>query len=542
MILIIYIALFCFILRFYYINKKFSNNEPIRCGWLAIPLFGHFYGVNFTKPFYEIYNNTKHLMNEKYGKHKLFSIWFMDSYMVFITDAYLAREFLVKNGENFLNRPITSATKLFSHNFSNLSQSRDQRWFDIRNTFSHMATNLLVRKKTHHIENKTKELIANLKDERNCRLSPNSIEIHKITKSYLLNLLFEYFNRSEPLENTIKDSRSQELIDNVLKFLSNTQGKPLLNCKLFCMFIATYHKITGLKIVYKPYKLIKELLIDDHIKTIDRNNPRDPIDELIILNESYPKHQQSEDNIISPIFDMFVPGLNTSSFILEWFMLLLSNYPLTQNSIYNELVNILNNENNTNNNINNNNDKNDKDGKDGINNDNDNDNDNDDDDDDDNYYKDFIGIKHKTQTPILNSAINEVIRYKMGTSGGPRTTKEDICIDGKFIPKGTGVAILTIAIFNDKEYWGNPEEFDPDRFLGDYDKIKPHLDRLLHFGVGKRQCPGKNIANDQIYLVCANMVLNFTWSSESGEKINEIPDFKLNSLPPPYKLILKKRN
>ncbi|KAN0042680.1 hypothetical protein ACTA71_011490 [Dictyostelium dimigraforme] len=521
MLLLLYIVLFCFILRFYYINKKFSNNDPIRCNWFAIPLFGHFYGVNFSKPFLEIYKNTKQFMKEEYGKHKIFSIWFMDSYMVFITDPYLAREFLVKNGDNFLNRPITSATKLFSHNFASLSQSRDQRWIDIRNTFSHLSTNLLVRKKTYHVENKTKELISNLKDESNGRLSPNSIEVHKITKSYLLNLLFEYFNRSETLETTINDPRSQELIDGILNFLTKTQGKPILNCKLFCMFISTYYKITGLQLIYKPYKLIKELLINDHYKTINRNNPKDPIDELIILNESYPKYQQSEDNIISPIFDMFVPGLNTSSFILEWFILLLSNYSITQQLIYNELINVLKQEEEQEQEEQE--EQKEEEEKEKL------------------FYKDFIGIKHKIKTPILNSTINEVIRYKMGTSGGPRTTKEDIFIDGKFIPKGTSVAILTIAIFNDKEYWGNPEEFVPDRFIGDHNKIKPHLDRLLQFGIGKRQCPGKNIANDQIYLVCANMVLNFTWSSENGEKISEVPDFKLNSLPPPYKIILKKR-
>ncbi|EGC34452.1 hypothetical protein DICPUDRAFT_92221 [Dictyostelium purpureum] len=414
----------------------------------------------------------------------------MDQYMCLLLHPDSARDFLVKNGDNFLNRPIIYTNQVLSHNFSGLSQARDKRWEATRNTFSSLSTNVLLRKKTYYVEEKIKETINHFANHQ----IGNKIKSWKFTKPLIMNIFYEYFQISEPFEQTMVDPECWELIEGLFDFVSKAQGKPLLNSNVFGLFIGLYHKLSDLKILKKSYSVIKKKLVDPHMDSIDRNAPRDTIDELILLNESYPKEQQFEHNVIAPIFDFLNAGLNSTSILMEWFLLIMANHPEVQEKIYEELSTI---------------------------------------------NKSFISTKNRYKdTPYLNSVINEVIRYRLGTSTAPRETKEDIEIGGIFIPKGSRVAILTSSIFMDEDYWENPQQFIADRFIGE---PKGHMERLLLYSVGKRQCVGKNLANDINYLFCSNMILNFKIKSSTNTIIDDTPIFKLNSLPISHKIILEKR-
>ncbi|EGC32755.1 hypothetical protein DICPUDRAFT_37832 [Dictyostelium purpureum] len=282
-------------------------------------------------------------------------------------------------------------------------------------------------------------------------------------------------------------------MDGLFEVLSKTQGKPLLNSHLFGLFFGLYHKLTGLKILNKPYRIIKNKLVDPHYQTIDRKKPRDTIDELILLNESYPPEQQFEHNILAPILDFFNAGLNSTSILMEWFLLIMANHPEVQEKIYSEISKL---------------------------------------------DKNFISIKNRYETPFLNSVLYEVIRYRIGTSTAPRVAKEDIEVDGYFIPKGAAVAIITSSIFMDEDYWEDPQQFKPDRFIGE---PKGHMERILLYGIGKRQCVGKNLSNDINYLFCSNMILNFKIRSSTNQIIDDSPNFRLNSIPKSHSLVLEKR-
>lgn len=69
----------------------------------------------------------------------------------------------------------------------------------------------------------------------------------------------------------------------------------------------------------------------------------------------------------------------------------------------------------------------------------------------------------------------------------PRRSITTTTFEGYTIPENTLIFISQHAILNDKEHWGDPENFRPDRFLnenGEYTKD----DWLVVFGGGK---PGK---------------------------------------------------
>lgn len=77
--------------------------------------------------------------------------------------------------------------------------------------------------------------------------------------------------------------------------------------------------------------------------------------------------------------------------------------------------------------------------------------------------------------------------------GMPRFALEDDEIQGYFIPKGTTFIIAQYFIFRHPEFWDNPEQFDPDRFLPEKVKQRPKF-AFFPFGAGQHICIGKNLA------------------------------------------------
>ncbi|CAG8746137.1 2634_t:CDS:2, partial [Acaulospora morrowiae] len=72
-----------------------------------------------------------------------------------------------------------------------------------------------------------------------------------------------------------------------------------------------------------------------------------------------------------------------------------------------------------------------------------------------------------------------------------KNTNPDI-IGGIKFPANTQFFINLQGVHNHKSTWTNPEEFNPERFM---DKSNPESKKPLYsFSLGKRICPGKNLA------------------------------------------------
>ena len=76
-------------------------------------------------------------------------------------------------------------------------------------------------------------------------------------------------------------------------------------------------------------------------------------------------------------------------------------------------------------------------------------------------------------------------------------------VEGYNCPKGTSFQILTSVLTNNKDYWTEPENFDPDRFyrieesdkyLLEKEKIKKYFSNISIFGGGIKNCPGRKFA------------------------------------------------
>jgi cytochrome P450 len=110
--------------------------------------------------------------------------------------------------------------------------------------------------------------------------------------------------------------------------------------------------------------------------------------------------------------------------------------------------------------------------------------------------------------------------------GVPRVAIEDDEIQGYFIPKGSIFTIAQYFIFRHPEFWENPEQFDPDRFLPEQVERRPKF-AYFPFGAGQHICIGKNFALMESTTILAAIVQRFQIELVPNQSIEVDPRFTL---------------
>lgn len=97
------------------------------------------------------------------------------------------------------------------------------------------------------------------------------------------------------------------------------------------------------------------------------------------------------------------------------------------------------------------------------------------------------------------------------------------------LPAGVNVVTAPYATHRNPEYFPNPEEFDPDRFLPE-ESAKRHPCSFIPFSGGPRNCLGLKFAMLELKLVAAYILRNFTICTT--DNINDIPLMPFITLTP----------
>ena len=130
--------------------------------------------------------------------------------------------------------------------------------------------------------------------------------------------------------------------------------------------------------------------------------------------------------------------------------------------------------------------------------------------------------------PYTLAALEETMRLYPPAWVTDRQALEDDEYQGLIIPKGTYMITYFYGLHRNDEYWPNPEEFQPERFLPPMKKAhQPYT--YLPFGGGPRLCIGNHFALLEMQLVVIRMLQHFKLTP-IGEK--EILAFPLVTLRP----------
>ncbi|KAK9300865.1 hypothetical protein QLX08_006572 [Tetragonisca angustula] len=118
-------------------------------------------------------------------------------------------------------------------------------------------------------------------------------------------------------------------------------------------------------------------------------------------------------------------------------------------------------------------------------------------------------IEDRAKLPYVEAVINEVFRlWPVFPIIGPRRVLHNTVLDKYTIPKDATVLLNLYSINKDPNVFPEPDKFMPERFMknGTYE---PNT-YTLHFGKGRRRCPGEVLAKSSIFVLFVGVMQKYS--------------------------------
>lgn len=125
-------------------------------------------------------------------------------------------------------------------------------------------------------------------------------------------------------------------------------------------------------------------------------------------------------------------------------------------------------------------------------------------------------------------------------------TFDDIQIGSYTIPKDSAIIGSLYHVMYDSKFFPQPEIFKPERFLNQDGHFVPD-EHVVPFGIGKRMCLGKALAEKEFFLFFTGILQSFEFCQAPGSPlpsygIEDVPVMGLSRNVPSYDVVLKSRN
>lgn len=126
-------------------------------------------------------------------------------------------------------------------------------------------------------------------------------------------------------------------------------------------------------------------------------------------------------------------------------------------------------------------------------------------------------LSDRDKLPYINALCLEVLRYhSVLPTNIPHCTSQDDVYNGYFIPKGSLVIANIWNMTHDPKIYQDPTVFNPMRFLAKPEHVPERDPREIAFGLGRRICPGRYLADATVFTVCAMILSTFDISRVEG--------------------------
>uniref|UniRef100_A0A8C6ZJ70 Cytochrome P450 2J2-like n=1 Tax=Nothoprocta perdicaria TaxID=30464 RepID=A0A8C6ZJ70_NOTPE len=120
------------------------------------------------------------------------------------------------------------------------------------------------------------------------------------------------------------------------------------------------------------------------------------------------------------------------------------------------------------------------------------------------------GLDDQACLPYTNAVVHELQRFSNVIPGSvPRLTTRDTLLRGFFVPKGTVLITNLTSVLMDKKEWETPDTFNPEHFLKDGQFRR--REAFIPFSLGKRACPGEQLARAELFLFFTALLQKFTF-------------------------------
>ncbi|KAJ0980949.1 hypothetical protein J5N97_009204 [Dioscorea zingiberensis] len=222
---------------------------------------------------------------------------------------------------------------------------------------------------------------------------------------------------------------------------------------------------------FRKWDAVLSQMIQEHLKRKEGNLNDDNFADILLSLQQDPNTDitLTNDMLKVLLLDMFAAGTHTSYITLEWSMAELIRNPQVMKKLQNEVRGIA-------------------------------------------TGKSMVKEEDLSEMHYLKAVIKETLcLYPPGPLLLPRQTIQSCEIEGYHIPGKTNVIINFWSIGRDPKFWGNADEFQPERFVNSPIDFKGLDYEFIPFGAGRRVCPGLLFAVSNLQLALANLVHRFDW-------------------------------
>ena len=202
-----------------------------------------------------------------------------------------------------------------------------------------------------------------------------------------------------------------------------------------------------------------------------KDKPRDLLTKFIEGKEGAGGHMLSDLQIRDEIVTMLIAGHETIAITINWAVYLLSENPSYFNRVILELDEVLGNQ--------------------------------------------VPAFEDLSQLPVLTAVLEETMRLYPPIWVAIRFTQKEDEIAGYRIPANASVMLSPYMTHRHPDFWENPDQFDPDRFLGER-KGADHRFAYYPFLAGRHLCIGQSFAMMEGKLIFALLLQRFHIRMVSG--------------------------
>ncbi|MGE8341128.1 MAG: cytochrome P450, partial [Flavobacterium sp.] len=136
-------------------------------------------------------------------------------------------------------------------------------------------------------------------------------------------------------------------------------------------------------------------------------------------------------------------------------------------------------------------------------------------------FEEIIEVESQTSNTIeqlqkmvyTNAVLNESMRLYPPAWITDRQNLEDDALAEFKIKKETLIGVSFYELHRNPKYWNNPDEFIPERFLGE--QKKESMQYFYPFGAGPRMCIGTGFAIYEMCLTISQIVKKYTIKADN---------------------------
>ncbi|CAG5116332.1 unnamed protein product [Candidula unifasciata] len=423
----------------------------------------------------------------------VYSLYLGSTRVVVFNGLDVAKEVLVKQGDDFMDRAVNYVDIASDSVNKGLASSNGPAWKEHRlftmtvlKNFG-LGKNMLAEKVQEEV-NYFMELLESFQGKPKDVDSLTTTAVSNIMCSIIVGRRFDY-----------DDQQFAQILELIRYNLSKLKGTALLNYFPWLRFLPG--DLFYCKIITKNFREFFDIFARYYIQENEQvvGEPGNYI--AAYLQEINKKVQAGEktyldkSNLLRCIFDLFVAGTETTATTLGWFFLYMVNYPRVQDKVFEEISEVV--------------------GQDRAPN-----------------TQDRSKLVYTTATIMEVQRLASLLPFS-----GARVVRRDVQIAGYLIPQDSHVLINFDTVLHDKALWGDDaDQFRPERFIASDGSLYTP-DAWIPFAIGKRNCLGDSMAKLELYIFVSNIIQRFQILPPDSKRVPPLKGcLQITHVPSPYEV------